>query len=342
VTPDDLRAQYAQHASRAERLRTALVEQIHRLARDHEISFGVQLESRVKTLDSVLEKLERRSLVLRALTDLNDLVGLRLILLFKRDLQTTRDLLLEKFDVVSVEDVAGRLEATQFGYQSLHAIVRLLPAWLAVPTLADLGDLKAEIQIRTLAQHIWAAASHELQYKQEEDVPPLIRRSIHRVSALLETVDLEFDRVLTEREHYLREASAAPAEEPLNADLLAVILDQSFPKENREGVENYAVLLGELAEFDVKTASDLRNLLLEHKKQALQEDRKQVTDRRRRATSTTRERIERGVFFNHVGLARAVMRAAFGERYDAYRAGKGRARHRAAKTPGSNRRITQR
>jgi ppGpp synthetase/RelA/SpoT-type nucleotidyltranferase len=31
-----------------------------------------------------------------------------------------------------------------------------------------LGGLRAEVQVRTTAQHIWAAASHKLQYKHEE------------------------------------------------------------------------------------------------------------------------------------------------------------------------------
>lgn len=60
-----------------------------------------------------------------------------------------------------------------------------------------MSGLKAEVQVRTVTQHVWAAASHVLQYKQEASVPLPVRRSIYRVSALLETVDLEFERVLS-------------------------------------------------------------------------------------------------------------------------------------------------
>jgi ppGpp synthetase/RelA/SpoT-type nucleotidyltranferase len=69
-----------------------------------------------------------------------------------------------------------------------------------------------ELQLRTLAQHIWAVASHKLQYKREASVPVPIRRSINRVSALLEMVDLEFDRVLLEREQYVPATRDQPAQ----------------------------------------------------------------------------------------------------------------------------------
>ena len=75
--------------------------------------------------------------------------------------------------------------------------------WLNVPTFREFKGLRAELQIRTLAQQLWAAASHKLQYKRESSVPYPIRRSIHRVAALLETVDLELERVLSERDPHL-------------------------------------------------------------------------------------------------------------------------------------------
>ena len=203
-----LRSEYSIQSDRARRLRAALCEQIEQILSSHGIALGVPIESRVKTLESSEEKLDRKSLELKSLLELNDLIGIRIILLFRRDIVTVSKLLAETFEVLSTEDTATRLSEAQFGYQSLHHIIRVPKSWLSVPTFFDLGELKTEIQLRTLAQHIWAAASHKLQYKHEESVPPPIRRSIHRVSALLETVDLEFERVLTDRGTYIAEASS--------------------------------------------------------------------------------------------------------------------------------------
>jgi putative GTP pyrophosphokinase len=70
--------------------------------------------------------------------------------------------------VLERQDAQLRLAEDQFGYASIHFAVELPASWLRVPSRAGLGGLRAEIQVRTTAQHIWAAASHKLQYKHEE------------------------------------------------------------------------------------------------------------------------------------------------------------------------------
>ena len=181
--------------------------------------------------------------------------------------------------------------------------------------MADLGELQVEVQVRTLAQHIWAAASHKLQYKHEASVPPPLRRTINRVSALLETVDLEFDRVISERKNYQESGIAeTTGSEPLNVDLLASMLAQVFPPENRKSDENYDVLLGDLSNLSVNTVDDLNRLLDKHKDAAIARDKEEVKKRLEDDdySNTTNERMEIGVFFAHVGLARAVLREEFG------------------------------
>jgi putative GTP pyrophosphokinase len=158
VDIEELRREYDSIAPRAERLKAHLCEQVTKILSEKQVTLGVPLESRVKSWDSLTEKLNRRSLTINRIVELQDLVGLRIILLFLRDLGPMGDLLAKTFDLVSKEDTSMRLRETQFGYQSLHFIVRLPKAWLEVPTLTDLGDLTAELQIRTLSQHIWAAS----------------------------------------------------------------------------------------------------------------------------------------------------------------------------------------
>jgi putative GTP pyrophosphokinase len=100
---------------------------------------------------------------------------------------------LNTFDIIKQENTTRKLREDQFGYSSMHYVVRFPKDWLVVPAMALFGEMKAEIQVRTIAQHLWADASHILQYKNEENIPEPIKRSIHRVSAILETVDLEFE-----------------------------------------------------------------------------------------------------------------------------------------------------
>jgi hypothetical protein len=187
--------------------------------------------------------------------------------------------------------------------------------WAGIPTFADLQGLKVEVQVRTLAQHIWAAASHKLQYKQEESVPPPLRRAIYRASALLETVDLEFERVLEEREIYIAESAnkVSPAE-PLNVDLLVATLEKMFPPGNRSEGETYGDLLTDLLHFKVNTVDDLVKLLEKNMGAVLEADRETAAKRLNdpAISPRTRSRAEKGLFWSHTGLARQAIKNEFG------------------------------
>jgi ppGpp synthetase/RelA/SpoT-type nucleotidyltranferase len=191
-----------------------LSEQLLELLTSEGISLAVPIESRVKTWDSIQNKIGMRNLEINKVSELGDLVGLRLILLFVRDVNSVISLLNEKLEVISKEDTGERLGDSQFGYQSVHLQLKLPSSWLSIPTFKGLGEMTAEIQVRTASQHIWAAASHVLQYKQESAVPLPVRRSINRVAALLETVDLELERTLGERAAYVHEIQEKEKDTP--------------------------------------------------------------------------------------------------------------------------------
>lgn len=301
-----------------------LASQLNRLLDNEGITLGFPIQYRVKQWDSLSEKFQRVSLQVRSIKDVQDLVGLRLILLYRRDVEKVCHLISDNFTVVRQYDTQERLKEDQFGYSSIHFVVELPETWLAVPTLAPLGGLRAEIQVRTLAQHIWAEASHSLQYKRETNVPPLILRTIYRVSALLETVDLEFERVLEQRESYRAEADISGTEDKLNVDLLEKTLDSMLPQENKKDDEDYSDLLKDLTQFGVETQQQLRNLIQQYLAQALKADR-DIVNRKSKALSagkvisgTTPERIQKGVFYTHVGLIREILSDVFGTKWSEY------------------------
>ncbi|HEY0710723.1 MAG TPA: RelA/SpoT domain-containing protein, partial [Polyangia bacterium] len=216
-----------------ERFMRGLNQQLLELMASASIVPATSMEHRIKTWESIDEKLDRRTLRLKGIRDLSDLVGVRCIFLFARDLETIAQAVASTFEIVSEENTAARLDEKTFGYQSLHYLIRVPAAWLKLPMFRNCEGLTAELQLRTLAQHMWAAASHKLQYKREASVPAPVRRSIHRVSALLETVDLEFERVLTAREEYLAGKPAGRQDEALNVDLLKTIARAMLPARNR-------------------------------------------------------------------------------------------------------------
>jgi putative GTP pyrophosphokinase len=314
---ETLRTEYATQAPLAQRLVDCLVEQLSTLLRQNDVALGVPMETRVKSWDSLAEKLRRKSIIVSSVCELEDFAGLRLILLFRDDLIRMDALIRGNLDVIRAENAADRLDATQFGYQSNHYIVKIPSAWAEIPSYAGLRNLCAELQVRTLAQHIWAAASHKLQYKREESVPPELRRTIHRVSALLETVDLEFSRVLAEREDYLK-AARGDVDLPLNVDLVAYVTNEVLPPENAEpGNEPYDRLLSNLQQLGIRTTKQLRKLLTKHR-QAVLDDEKSLLQQLNAAGHVPTidwlaERVQRGVYFSHAGLVRKALRAEFGD-----------------------------
>jgi GTP pyrophosphokinase len=324
ISFEQLESDFRLIAPTAEEFRSELTKQISKILEDNQIILGFPLESRVKKWNSIVNKLERLSLSINEIKELNDLVGFRLILLFRRDLSKVCDLLRDSFNIIEQYDTQERLKEDQFGYSSIHFVVSLPESWLAVPTLASMGGIRAEVQVRTVAQHIWAAASHELQYKQEASVPLPIRRAIYRVSALLETVDLEFERVLEQRETYRKEISTSESLDILNVDLLEKIFDDTLPARNKRENEMYSSMLSKLLYFNIDTEQKLRKLVESHLQEAMEEDAekaKQLLDdvEKGKLSNVWRERLEKGMIYSHVGLVNRMLRLEFGvERWKAY------------------------
>ncbi len=305
-----MKAEYENGVGKWEKLRSTMFQQLDELFTQNGIILGVPMESRVKSWDSIQEKFERKVLVQPKLTDLDDLVGARAILLFKSDLAHADKLIRDTFQVLGSEDTAKRLNEAQFGYQSQHYTVCLPKNWLEMPSLSNLGGIKVEIQVRTLAQHVWAVASHKLQYKHEQSVPPPLRRTINRISALLETVDLEFDRVLEEKKKYLEiSVKAEDGLERLNVDNLASIMDGLLPVKNKKIAEPYEEFFRQLTKLEIKTAAQLKAIWNKHKNEVLLQEASIVGTRAEKSdyVGTSKERIDSGVFNTHVGLMRRAI-----------------------------------
>lgn len=90
----------------------------------------------------------------------------------------------------------------QFGYMSLHYVVSLNEQRQAISENIKFTGLKLEIQIRSILQHAWAEIEHDLGYKGVLAIPENFKRNFNRLAALLETADIEFDRLKRELLEY--------------------------------------------------------------------------------------------------------------------------------------------
>lgn len=305
-----------------------LTHQLKELLEQNGITLAIPIEKRVKKWESISRNAQKYQYELKSLKEIEDLVGIRIILIFKRDANKACEIIEETLDVLKKEDTQERLANDQFGYGSFHYKISPPKSWLTVPTLRPFKGLKAEIQIRTASQHIWAVASHDLQYKREEDVPKQLQRSINRVAALLELTDIEFERVLSSREDYIKKVHNKTIDtenETLNTDVLKEILFRMWPSDNadNETVENLSLLLEDLFAFEIKTQKNLENLIRKQQKEVLAKDRESVErqklNKKESPSGCKLIRVEKGVFFTLVGLTRTALRSEFGKKFDDYR-----------------------
>jgi len=86
MSSETLQDEYPKCAERAVRLLTAVEKEFTGLLAAQQISLGVPIESRVKEWTSIKSKLERKTLNIERVEDLDDLAGIRAILLFRSDL----------------------------------------------------------------------------------------------------------------------------------------------------------------------------------------------------------------------------------------------------------------
>lgn len=151
------------------------------------------IEARTKDATSLREKITRGSKVYaNPLEEITDFSGLRIITYYQDDALLIADAIKFEFDVDVENSVEHSPVDAEFGYRSAHYIVRLKESRTELVEWAGLAGLRAEIQVRTVLQHAWAAISHKLQYKRENDVPAQLRRKLFRLSALFELADDEF------------------------------------------------------------------------------------------------------------------------------------------------------
>ena len=160
---------------------------------------GIELNSiehRIKTVESLAGKLERKGEKYRQLSDITDLIGLRIVTFYTDDVDKVAAIISQLFDIDWANSVDKRKlhDLNSFGYNSLHYICNLHG-----------GSFPFEIQIRTALQHTWSAIEHDIGYKGAVKLPPQYRRQFSRLAGMLELADDEFSRLRTTMTEYRRQ-----------------------------------------------------------------------------------------------------------------------------------------
>ncbi|EYB69449.1 RelA/SpoT [Deinococcus phoenicis] len=171
-----------------ERLRDAVVAHTTGLLAGAGLNIH-HVTGRVKRPSSLADKLRRKPGRYHTLEDVTDLVGVRVITYFERDVNVVARLTEDHFvvDWDNSIDKSRMHDPDRFGYLGVHYVVRAEP-----DLVPELPGIRYEVQIRSILQHAWAEIEHDLGYKNREAVPREVRRRFYRLAGLLEMADEEF------------------------------------------------------------------------------------------------------------------------------------------------------
>lgn len=151
------------------------------------------MESRLKSLKSIVGKLQRKGLPLTlasAQKELYDIAGVRVICNYIDDIYDLADMLCGQGDVAVLRRRDYIQEPKPNGYRSLHLTVRI-PVFLSTGSVG----VPVEIQIRTIAMDFWASLEHQLRYKAEHTVPPSLRAQLKACAEESAALDLRMQAI---------------------------------------------------------------------------------------------------------------------------------------------------
>ncbi len=152
-----------------------------------ELGISAQVSARAKEVYSLVKKLIAKKHLNYA--SVTDKVGARIVVRYRSELPRVQELVCKQFRVDKIEDISGRLGIDKVGYQGVH-----------IDGLAFLPDGEfgkrfpfdtffAELQLRTLSQHLWSEISHDSFYKNDDTlqkVPPDLRRRVRLMAGQVE------------------------------------------------------------------------------------------------------------------------------------------------------------
>ncbi len=146
------------------------------------------IKTRLKSLESISGKLERRGLditVENIEAELHDVAGVRVICSFPSDIYMLAEAFLRQDDVVLVEKKDYIEKPKPNGYRSLHLIVQI-PIFLH----DEKKMMKVEIQFRTISMDWWASLEHKIRYKKDVEIFPEVARELCECAEMASELDM--------------------------------------------------------------------------------------------------------------------------------------------------------
>ncbi len=216
--------EYRQSLPVFRKLESVVKEKLRQCFNEHGIVVAA-LESRIKTVASLTKKLELKGYKYHQLGDITDVLGVRAVTFYNDDVDVISALMEKMFNIDWANSIDKRktLEIDRFGYLSLHYICRVPETMYYDPDMPQLNQIRFELQMRSMLQHMWANMYHDMGYKSDVEIPVEYQRNMIRLAGMLEMADEQFSHLRKEITDYRRHVQSLVAtgnfdEVPLNGD----------------------------------------------------------------------------------------------------------------------------
>lgn len=223
--------EYREKLSSLENLLGTVKDDLQALLKQANIPFN-SLIGRIKEFESYYEKISDGSCknLKDPINNLQDLVGVRIVVIFIDDLNNIENIFAPTFEVTRKDRRGSENPDNTFGYTSDHYILKYKE--VKGPRYEKLLDMQFELQVRTTLMDAWANLSHELEYKTKEAIPTKLRKTFFGLSGMFFVADKTFQD--------LKDASS---ENKIEVATQNKTLDQILEKEiNLDTLKTYLLL----------------------------------------------------------------------------------------------------
>jgi ppGpp synthetase/RelA/SpoT-type nucleotidyltranferase len=197
-TPDNYFALYQNSYLRIQECSSAIVKNIQELLNDNGIKHIDQLKGRAKSIERFKLKAEKKLedgtfKYEKPLIDIQDQIGIRIVTFYLSDVEKIAKVILDNYESIEVLDKYPE-RYNEFSYIGKHLIL-LFPDEEKKWGKDDYIPLFFELQIKTMFQHAWAEAEHDLNYKTINELLIEDKRLIAYSSAQAWGADEVFERL---------------------------------------------------------------------------------------------------------------------------------------------------
>lgn len=170
-----------------------------------------RIATRAKTVPSFVEKAQKQidgvPVYNDPLNQIQDQIGARIITFYRSDVERVAALVLKYFRPIEDQLIVPDRDS-EFGYFGRHFVLFCPSDVLDPESDRDDGPKFFELQIKTLYQHAWSEANHDLGYKESTALKSEEKRKVAFTAAQSWGADTIFEELFKEKSNITVESNA--------------------------------------------------------------------------------------------------------------------------------------